>query len=253
MSYKLDSIITEYLIEIGENQSNKHARFRQFGVNFLRRTNLDTSGFPRIVELKINDNDTADLPEDYVNYTKIALSSGGKLISLGVNNSIALGKQYDSCGRPVSNAPALSASMSVGILASPLMVADNYRNGEFVGRLFGLSSDFNTLGEYRIDKAANQIKFSGLARTVDIVLEYLSDLSAIDGDFDVHAFAIEALKDYMAWQYKVRSSKPLGEQQMAHELFKISNRNMKHRFMSSTLEEWKSGTEFGNQQTPKMG
>src|ERR1035437_2533974 len=202
MGYKLDEIITEFLIELGFSSSNLHSRFRQFGVNFLRRTNLDTSGFPRVVKLHINDNDTADLPDDYVNYTKIALCVSGKLISLGENPNICLGKKYDSCGRPIASVPTLSANASVGILSSPLMIADNYRNGEFVGKMYGISSNVNIIGEYRIDKNANQIKFSGLRRTADVVLEYLSDLSIIDDDFQVHVYAIEALKDYMAWQYK---------------------------------------------------
>lgn len=250
MEYTLTSVITEYLIEIGASQSNLFPRYYQFGVNFLRSKHFDTFGVPQIVELTINDNDTADLPLDYVQYTKIALCVNGKLFSLGLNNSICLDKSYNDCGEPVASSTSVGYS---GFGLSPLFTGDHFRNGEFLGKMYGLSSDNNCLGEYRIDKEYGQIKFSGLTSTSTVVLEYLNDPDAVDGEFSVHPFCLEALKDSLAHQYKVRSNKPLGEQQMAHNLAKISNRNMKHRFMSSTLAEWEAAFQSGNQQTPKMG
>lgn len=262
MGYKLDDIIQEYLIEIGESQSNKHARFRQFGLNFLRETNFDISGFPTIVELDISDHDTVDLPNDYVNYTKIALCQNGKLYSLSQNNDICLDKNYDDCGRPAiansdinTNAANFFYDPYTGIgFGNPLLVADNYRNGEMMGRMFGIGSDVNLLGSYRIDKGANQIRLSGLSISSTIVLEYLSDVSVSnDGDFTVHPFAIAALKDSVHFQSKVRGNKPLGEQQMAKDLAKISRHIMKHRFMSHTTQEWSDAMMSCIKAVPKLG
>lgn len=239
MSYKLKDIVSEYLIEIGEGQNNKFARFYQYGLSFLRKTNFNTTGFPKVVELTINSNDTADLPADYVSYTRIALSSGGRLYSLGRDESISVGVDEEG------------DSASPGYVGSPL-IADNYVNGEMVGRLFGVGGDNNCYGYYRIDKTNNQIQFRDLLQTSDVILEYLADVSVSDGDFDVHPFMIEALKDWMQWKYKQRSSRPLGEQQVAEQNFNNSNRLMRMMFNSSTKEEWVAAFASGNLAAPKM-
>lgn len=250
MGYKLSDIVNEYLIEIGEGQSNKFARFYQFGLSFLRKTNFNTSGVPKVVELTINSNDTADLPADFVRYTRIALCSNGRLYSLGLDEGLCLNPSYDSCGNQIAHSDT-TPQWGEGFVGSPFF-ADNFINGEFVGRMFGIGADNNCYGYYRIDQASNKILFSDLLQTSSIILEYLSDVSAVDGDFDVHPFCIEALKDWMQWKYKQRSSRNLGEQQLAEKNFNDSNRLMRMMLLGSTKEEWVAAFATGNMASPKM-
>jgi hypothetical protein len=266
MGYTLSDIVNELLIELGMGQNNQFARFYQFGLSYLRRVNMDTSGFPKIVELDINSNDTADLPSDYIQYSKIALCVNGRLISLGLNNNLCLDKNYDDCGNVATCSSCGSANCNCGSSSTtftntfggalgqgnPMAFADTTRNGESLGRMFGIGSDNNLIGQFRIDKNSNQIKLSGLCHTATVVMEYLADVNAQDGDFEVHLYMIEAIKDWMAWKYKQRSSKPLGEQQMAHEDFKRSHRLMQQRFASSTLQEFIEAFQSGNSAIPKM-
>jgi len=65
MSYTLSNIVNELLIEVGEGSANKFARLYQLGTACLREQNMDLSGIPKVVNLTVNDNDTADLPSDY--------------------------------------------------------------------------------------------------------------------------------------------------------------------------------------------
>lgn len=239
MAYTLTDIVNELMVELGQGQSNQFARFYQFGLSFLRRTNITTTGFPTIVELTISDNDTADLPDDFMSYTRIALCCDGRLYCLGLDNSICLDDDQ--------NFP----NPGPGFVGGPL-IADNFVNGEFVGRLFGIGADNNCYGYYRINQGTNQIQFRDLIQTSHIVLEYLADVSAVNNDFSVHPFAVEALKDWMHWKYKQRSSKPLGEQQVAEQNFNNSNRLMRMMFNSSTKEEWVAAFASGNLAGPKM-
>ncbi len=255
--YTLSDIVNEFLVEQGHGQTNLFARYYQFGLSFLRRTNFNTSGFPKVTELIIQSNDAAFLPNDYVRYTRIALCINGRLYSLGEDESLCLTKQYNDCGKPIAesftnqiNANSVNI-ISPNILGYP-MIADNFTNGEFMGRMFGIGADNNAYGYYRIDKASNQILFSNLLFPSTVVLEYLADVSAPDGDFEVHPFAIEALKDWIQWKYATRTAKPLGEQQMAKQNFYESNRLMRMMFLSSTKEEWVAAFATGNQATPKM-
>jgi hypothetical protein len=271
--YTLSNVINEMLIELGESQTNKFARFYQFGIAFLRRTNFNTSGYPKVRELIINANDTADLPCDYVRYTRIALCIDGRLYCLGLDESLCLNESYNDCGVPVGHGNNGNGDLinAIPFVGTPL-IADNYVNGEFVGRMFGIGADNNVFGYYRINPAKNQILFANLTSpsTVftntnntngvntsgappTVVLEYLADINiSDDGDYQVHPFAVEALKDWIFWKYKQRSSKPLGEQQLAEKNFNDSNRLMRMMFNSSTKEEWVAAFATGNMASPKM-
>lgn len=239
MAYTLTDIVNEYLIESGEGQGNKFARFYQFGLSFLRRINFTTTGFPTVVELDIDDNDQAELPADFVQYTRIALCASGRLYCLGLDDTICL------------DDAAQVQNLGAGFIGSPL-IADNYVNGECVGRMFGVGGDNNCYGYYRIDKTNGVIQFRDLLQTSNVALEYLADVTAVDGDFVVHPFAVEALKDWMHWKYKQRSSRSIGEQQLAEQNFNNSNRLMRMMFNSSTKEEWVAAFQSGNLAAPKM-
>jgi hypothetical protein len=279
MGYVLKDIVNEFLIETGQGQSNQFARFYQMGVSFLRRTNFNTTGFPKTKELIINANDTADLPNDYVRYTRIALCINGRLYCLGLDNTLCLNKSYNACGVPISHGANQNINSTQNLGLSPggafvggPLIADNFVNGEFVGRMFGVGADNNVYGYYRIDENSNQIHFANLSNassfitstnntngvnpalfTPTLILEYLSDINTTDDDdFVVHPYAIEALKDWIQWKYKQRSSKPLGEQQMAKQDFNESNRLMRLMLNSSTKEEWVAAFASGNMAAPKM-
>jgi len=158
---------------------------------------------------------------------------------------------YDDCGNII--APTSTDGLAYWAYQTTAdRAADHYRNGESMGRFFGAGGDNNCLGYYKIDAATSQIRFSQLAQRVGIVLEYLADINAVDQDFEVHPFCIEALKDYIFWKYKLRSNKPLGETDMAHDIYKKSYNLMQRMFRSNTADEWISAFQSGNFATPKM-
>ena len=121
MGYKLSEIVEEKLIEMGEGQSNKFSRFYQFGLSFLRQKNLTTTGFPKIIELTISSVDTAPLPLDYLQYTRIGLCVNGIIYSLGRNENLCLNPLFDSCGNPIAHGILASSSMFLcaGITLGP--------------------------------------------------------------------------------------------------------------------------------------
>ncbi len=254
--YKLSDIVDEKLIEMGEGQGNKFSRFYQYGLSFLRQKNLTTIGFPKITELTMSAADTAPLPLDYLQYTRIGLCINGCIYSLGRNENLCLNPLFDSCGNPIAHrtTPLNNNNIDnndIGFVFGT-QIADNWTNGEFMGRMFGIGSDNNSLGYYRIDKNNHQIQFSNVTQSCSVILEYIADISAANGDFDVHPFAVEACKDWMFWKYKVNTSKPLGETAMAREDYNNSSRLMRMQFASGTIDEWIAVFQSANQQTPKL-
>ena len=249
MGYSLDQIVSEYIIESGLTDSQR-ARLYQFGLSGLRHFDLDTSGIIKIKELQIQPNDTAVLPVDFIALSRIAVGAeDGILYALSVNSSLNINKRYDDCGNVLIGARA--GDVLDGAIISPYP-ADNYRNGELMGRMFGIGGTSGQLGEYRIDQASGVITFRGLLQTSNIILEYIGDINADDEDFYVHPYCVEALKDWIQWRYKKFSSKPLGEQQTAKNDYALSYRNMQVRFMQGTKQDWLDVFRSGDLRTAKF-
>ncbi len=257
MNYTLDTIVKEYIIEIGDDAMNRYAKFYQFGINFLRENNMDCGGIPKIVDLPVNVTDTIDLPIDYLQYTRIAIcGKDGKLHSLGRNNNLCLSKHYDNCRNPIAHVGGQQTATSPGFgiwgngFAS---TADHIRNGEITGSFFGIGGGNNANGYYRIDTAAGQIKLGNLlCHTHSIILEYISDINAENNDYSVHPFIIEALKSSIAFQNLKRSSNAsLGAISEAERRLWRDEKTAQRRFNATTNNEWLESFRSGNFASPK--
>jgi len=274
MDYRLDNIVKEYLIETGDTQLNRYSRFYQHAVSGLREFNMDSSGVIKVVELAIRANDTVDLPLDYMQYTKIGLiGEDGNVYALGKNNNLALNQSFDECGAPAAARGANRTNPTLSSLTNGIYFGDNgmsYRNGEFMGRIFGIQGGINPYGEYRIDRANNVILLSRLfvqnfinspdlvnegdtiiqrdaVRPTSIVLEYLADIEAVDGDFAVHPFMVEALKSWMYYKSIQRDrARGNGEKEAARRDYFTEARWTKKRFTQSTVSEWIAAFRSGN-------
>jgi hypothetical protein len=259
MGYTLSDICNELMIEMGENQPNRFARYYQLGTACLREQNMDLTGVPVVTELKLNANDTVNLPANYLNYTRIALcGKDGALHSLGRNDNLCLDKTYDDCGNvPDRNSATMSgasqATTIAGIWWSSDYLDDNVRNGELMGRFFGIGGGNNANGYYRFDLNNGQILLGRLPKGTDkIVLEYLADIDSQDGDFTVHPFLVETVKNWIFWKLIARDrSRNANEKQMAMIDFQKSERISRIRFNSRTADEWLAAFRAGNQAAVK--
>ncbi len=261
VKYTVDQIIREFMIEVGDSNENKYARYLQHAISGLREFNFDlaqgSDGVPTPALLTINDNQTVDLPKDFINYTAIGvLDAAGTLHSLGLNNAMRRDNTVNNCGDPTLPAP-LTGNQSVngmfgGALISWEGFADNFRNGEVVGRFFGIGGGTNAYGYYRINKQTAQIELGGVNATL-IYLEYLSDLQFVGGEYLVHPFCVEALKCYMYWKMNSRNDRKSGvaKQESRQEYFNEFAR-AKARFNSFTVDEWRDSFRRYNMQAARF-
>jgi hypothetical protein len=110
----LDQLVREYLRTKGDVGLNRYELFYIHGVNALRELAIDFVSTPKSVSLPINDNDTVDLPCDYVNYISVsAIGFDGFLHGLGKNTAINITQYYDKCGKQVRKIPPLN---TLGVL-----------------------------------------------------------------------------------------------------------------------------------------
>lgn len=253
-NYKVDTIVREYLLGIGDSQFSRYTRFYQFAVDGVREWNMDLTGLPNCVLLPVNDNDTADIPYDCLNWTFIGIiGSDGLMYPLGKRNDIALAKEFGACGDPQKySSPELVAGDLVGIL--PDLYAEHFRNGQLAGKFFGAGGGNNGNGYYRIDEKLNQITLSGISMAIrGIYLEYISDITAVDKDYSVHPFMLETLKAWIYWKSIERDRNfSLGEKALAEESYWKRYRISKKRFNSTPLSVWYEAIRSQNKAAPKF-
>ena len=264
MDYTLRNIIKEYLIETGDTQLNKYARFYQYGVSGLREFNITSSGILRTANLAIKANDTCDLPADYIKYTKIGLiGNDGEIHAMGLNESLSYMEGFNNCGDPqqLTTTTDVVLGDNGDFRGRYRNSGDDFRNGEFMGRMFGFHGGVNPYGEYRIDRD-NQViiikKNRSITTKIDggqevsihienIAMEYIADIKKIDDDFEVHPFMVEALKSWMFYKSIQRNMTiNAGEKDRARRDYYNEERITKNRFNSHTIDEWKTAFRKGN-------
>lgn len=243
-------VCNEWVAENGKPQ-NQIGRIYQIALSGLREMNLDVNGIIKIVQLVINDNDTVDLPNDFVNYSKIGILGGdGRIHSLGRDNSINLSPYSNECGVQVST--PVTSGTDYPFYGSPLAGAF-YGTGE--GGAFGLGGGNNAIGYFRIDKANNQIWLANMnvLGGTNIILEYLGDMSVDGEDFIVHPYIIETIKSWVSWKYiNGDINTPLGEKDFRRREYFNNLRISKNRYGASTPQEWAAALRVANSATPRF-
>jgi hypothetical protein len=243
-NYTLDSIVKEYTIEVGGSDMNKYPRYYQYGVSGIRELNMNSSGVVKSVELCIEGNSTCNLPPDYLQYKTIGLLGADcRIHSIGRNDTLSL----SGCCAPTQNWGVNSFGMINNF-------DSNYRNGEFMGRMFGVNGGVNGYGQFRIDVENQIILLSDLAPlSTSIVLEYLADIESVDGDFIVHPFIIEALKAFIYWKSIQRDrNRSIGEKEQAKNDYNVAAKWAKKRFTASTIQEYLEAFRSGNTASVKF-
>lgn len=241
----LDQLIRQYLLENGDAQLNKYARAYTIATAGLSELSMDVSAIPKSEQLPILPNGVVNLPLGFLNYISISvIGVDGRLWGLAKNENINTTAYYNKCGVPIRKVLTTNEINSnlnnnfTGSLANPTYLASHFRNGENFGGYFNIGGH-NRVGEYKIDYNTNQIFLSALRANLDfIILEYISDTVAENGDYIVHPFIVESLKAYiyMRWIQRDRNFS-LGEKQMAEQTYLKSRRLSVRRFNNSTAQE----------------
>jgi hypothetical protein len=254
VQHSLDSVCREWLIEKGESNMNRFAKVYQIAVSGLREINMDDSGTVSVAILPCNLVDQVNLPVDFVSLIRLSMVDfAGNLQALTGNDNIAFASWFDSCGNPVKHAPQANVEPNGTFWNGISGYTDNFRNGEATGRMFGVGGGNNVYGTYRVDRQNGTIVFGNLMANVDqVVLEYLADLSAVDGKYLVHPFMIASIKAYISWMdINDNDRKGLGDKQMKERQFYNAEKQMRRRFQAKPNQDWLSAFRFANKAAVK--
>tara|TARA_Y100000593_G_C4304978_1_gene335283 strand:- start:1643 stop:2353 length:711 start_codon:yes stop_codon:yes gene_type:complete len=236
MYIKVEEIVNDVIIEEGKNSENDFLRYFKLATNGLKELHFDVGGNIRTVELIVDPSTlTVDLPNDYVNYTKIAIyGSDGDLHNLGLRNEKSLIK---------------SSSTSI--------VSDDELNPTFYEytQEYGVGGGNNANGYYRVDPENGTIQFTSSLSGDKIILEYISSspIHTKNNAVVVHEFCSEALRSYIHWKsiQRKRNIPPAEKESYKREYYN-QKRVARARMLSFNKQEALQTTRKPFKQSPKI-
>jgi hypothetical protein len=261
MTHTLDTAVREYLLQSGDDSPARYQSAYTAGFAAFRELGFDVSGVPQVHILELSDTDSALLPDGYIRWTRVgALIGGNKIVDLGINNNLLPpGTVVNNCG---NNTIATQTSAVGGNNAfwpyfygggsydSP---ADNWRNGEFMGRLFGAGGGTNANGYFKVFPENGTIQFEN-PRSREIIMECLVDAAAdASGNFVIHPFLIEPIKAGAHWNMiKFNKYVSGSEKASAEGLWLKAKRHAKSQFLAPNIDTFYQFIRAANSPSPKM-
>lgn len=206
----LDKIVKNILISRGYS-IHWYIQFLVYAKNILREIAFDCNIIAGRYKLLPIENFRVELPNDYVDYTRVSVRVDQYIHPLTEDDSLQLVPNYDDEFeiQPYNEGVASSANGS-GIsgyysgYAYPFSTwfMTNWNNwGENTGRNYGGIGAY--IDNFRVDKYTNTIKINEqLCGATELLLEYISNGMDADSATHIEAYAQEAITAGAMWQFK---------------------------------------------------
>lgn len=257
----LEYVVHSVLMDIDDYSLIMYKKFLQYAVDGILDLNLFVGDQVKVAYLPVNKNTkTVNLPLDYIKYTKIGYNDGGSISIFGLNKDLMLARDKDDCGNQVNDNSDNCGCKGSSETSLPAIIyptsgyyyAPHFRNGQFVGELFGGAGGRNNHGEFRIDHQNRQIVFNSEISVDEIILEYKSSGVSDDGSTCIPREYVPALKAYIHWQRKrYKDKESMGEKERLKKEYYDAFEQLKNLELSFTLREYLDSTRSTYKQTPK--
>ena len=237
MYIKVEEIVRDVIIEEGKSNEHDFLRYFKIALNGLKELHFDVGGNIKTVELVVNPSTlTVDLPNDYINYTKIAIhGNDGDLHPLGLRNEKSL----------------------LNVSSNTTAVADDETDPTYYeySQEYGMGGGNNANGYYRVDGENGTIQLTSSLGGNKIILEYISS-SAIHSNNNavvIHEFCADALRSYIYWKsiQKKRNIAP-GDKAGAKSEYYNGKRLARARMLNFTKQEALQTIRKPFKQAPKI-
>jgi hypothetical protein len=191
----IDSVINDYIDE-SEQSVHKYAKLYNIAVRGMEKLGLDFFYKIRSVKIPIDTtNYTAQLPNDYISYTKIGvLNSVGEIIPLKFNNKMT----YYADQQPDRLALTQDNTLATWY-QSDLPLWFNYWDGYGFQNIYGLPSGSPFVGSFNIDDSNGVVLLNQYFYYSYLMIEYLSSGNP-DEPFRIPIQFREALLSFLAWR-----------------------------------------------------
>lgn len=264
----LKQVINDFMLSLDGNDFAAHvsdAAVRNFALRGVRELGFDMLKVIRSLKLSVNSaNNTVELPDDYVDWSKVGIVGGDGLVYvLGENKNINYSQKYSDVNNVNYDADGdglLDREDDKGSTKGTVggttddgfgsYIFRNYVYGNTAGQLYGHGGG-RYQGEFRVNLDQNRIEIKANTDVSKLVIEYVAD-EARSSNPQVHVYAEEALMAYMYYKMIERKAAvPANEKARARSEYYNERRKANARMKSFTKEEALRTIRKNYKQAPK--
>lgn len=232
----IETVVAYILDEL--NMSERYAEMAERVANFVIRGFTDMNMFHltniQVEYLKVGQDNTVNLPDDYIDYRKIGIEVNGRVWTLTLNDNIALPRAM-KCGEDIRKVISSPNPSQFG-LNFGYYFPDHVRNGRYIGGLYGVGGGFN-LAYCRIDKERRQIVLDGRVPKCEVVLEYVSTGVSMSRQTIIPRIALEPLIAFGIW--KMTPFDRIGQKEAAKNDYIMEVEKMRALENAMTADEFR--------------
>jgi len=239
----IDNIVKGVCVDMGEGEE-RYEQYLHWALKEAKNWYLDFAREVKTIELPINDYLAVDLPDDYVDWTKIGIKSGNQILTFAHDTYMAQPQDTDS-----DNVP----NKDIDLVPDSSEEDGNYfynvinSHGENTGRMWGQSAKDNYLGYFKIDLEREQIQLrTKISSLKTIYLEFISNGYEACGQGYVHPYVSQLIELFIHWKrlkhnkysasWQVRDARDDYER----EFYRVQNR-YSDLGVEDVLEVWREG------------
>lgn len=190
----IDSVVRDYLDE-AELSNHKYYKCWNLAFRGMEQLGLDFFYNIKSSKLPVKENRTVELPNDFINYTKIGVfNNRGEVIPLKFNNKLS------NFADLKPNRLEETQDKTLFDYYSPQAgIFYNYSNGTYFGNLYGIPSGAPFVGNFKIDTANSLILLNDGFIYDYVIVEYIA--APKEGEeYYIPVQFREALIAYIAWK-----------------------------------------------------
>ena len=241
----LKEIVEDYMLEDERATKHKFPIYVKHAINAVKELHREVDGITKTKSLTLGRANTAPLPEDFIKLLRVfVVDSNGYITYLSENTAIYKGD--DSCGNLISTPTQNGIGYSY-------LYSEHYRDGQDIGGYYGLGGG-STAGEYNINRGNGRMEFSSLFNASRVIIEYIGEPEPINGEFRVHPYLREAVKNYIQWKNVQRktNSVSFGLIRALQDQYTDSMLQAKMNIFGEGLEDVVNATRINFRQIPNF-
>lgn len=234
----LDNIVNSLLLQ-KSLPIHYYLQFLKYTADAQRELYFSTSRIVNVTELTISKQDyTAQLPCDYVDWTKVGVKKGQFIRPIYERDEInrMQAKLPDGQTTTFTNNGNATLPDAPFPFWPGFWLWTNFDDlGENIGRQFGFSAADEADG-FKIIQERNQIQFTESFRGCTVVMEYIGDGQCVDNASRVDPQAQAVIEAYADWKFRMHSGDfPMNEIMLAFDIFKREIRMYRARKSDLTI------------------
>lgn len=194
-------ITLDHIVRSALSQKNLsihwYFQYLKLAADCLREFNYDILGTVQTKRIKVDENNVAKLPDDFIDYTKIGMEVSQFVRPLVQNQAINRLPKLDDDGNETTYTQKLDG---IGTYYGGMWYLNSWNKyGEHVGGYFGYKQRTWRDG-FKIIKERGIIQLTEGVCTDFIVLEYISSGTNCDAACKINPFAQKAIESYVFWK-----------------------------------------------------